>query len=646
MSLAFTAPARSGTARHEQRSSHGPQRDASAGRGRNLASDLAFLPGLGVGPQDLLDAEQEAQRIGVFAHEALLAAGVLSEEAYYRALARRIGARFTLTPERLGPAPTTPGALAAGMAHIPEADVMVLAPRGRALIGLLDVHMHAHAFRSRFVVTTPRCFAGWCREADSAAIAARASHELGRADPMLTAMAVPSRETARGLGAIALAVAGCLALGGTAWLVLSLLVAAFMFGSVALRLSVAWEALFCGEAGIPDLPDHELPRYTIVVPLYREADVVLRVLRALDRLDYPRARLDIKILVERDDPETLAALEAAAPGPVYDIIVAPDGAPRTKPRALNIGMAFATGNLLVVYDAEDEPAPMQLRQAAAMFAAAGPELACVQGRLAIDNARDSWLAALFALEYAALFDVINPGLASLRLPILLGGTSNHFRISALRALHGWDAWNVTEDADMGIRLARRSFRVAALSSTTDEEAPARLRPWLSQRRRWMKGWMQTLIVHLRDPRRLFRDLGPLRATSVILLLVNGLLGPLAGPLYAVAFLHDALFGALLNPQTIADIVASTLWCSIAVLGSIAMLMPLLIGAQRRRLRRLLPRLIALPVYHALLSLAAVLAAGDLLRRPHHWAKTPHGLARTSLRERGRPALVDLAGPAP
>jgi cellulose synthase/poly-beta-1,6-N-acetylglucosamine synthase-like glycosyltransferase len=195
------------------------------------------------------------------------------------------------------------------------------------------------------------------------------------------------------------------------------------------------------------------------------------------------------LVIERDDQETLAALAALRLPPRYDVIVVPRGAPRTKPRALNVALAAARGELVVVYDAEDEPAPDQLRLAAARFADE-PGLDALQARLTIANPADSWLSELFAIEYAALFDLLNPGLAALDLPVALGGTSNHFRIRVLRRVGGWDAWNVTEDIDLGIRLARFGARVGALASDTAEEAPNELANWFRQRVRWQKGWMR------------------------------------------------------------------------------------------------------------------------------------------------------------
>jgi glycosyltransferase XagB len=208
------------------------------------------------------------------------------------------------------------------------------------------------------------------------------------------------------------------------------------------------------------------------------------------RLRHNTAKLDIKLVIEHDDRATCRAIQALKLPAIYETVVAPKGWPRTKPRALNIALPQLRGELAVVYDAEDIPAPSQLREAAERFLRAPRKLACLQARLAIDNSEDSWLTRLFAIEYAMLFDVLNPGYAGLGLPVPLGGSSNHFRTEVLRDVCGWDAWNVTEDADLGLRLARFGYRVGILSSTTQEEAPARLDAWLKQRRRWSKGWMR------------------------------------------------------------------------------------------------------------------------------------------------------------
>ena len=611
--------------------SHAALRDASFPRVPALPADLAILKHLALSPDLLVKIAAKARRQGVAAHEVLLAEESVGPEDYYRCLAQAVNLPFVWNPGELGPAIAEPSALRAGIAHAASGPP-VMAPQGQALLGLLDLQSTRKLpTGARMVITTPGRFAHWVRAACGPSIAERASHDLGRADPSLSAARVPSRRAAAALALLlAFAAVGLLA-GGLAWLLVTSFVCVILCGAIFTRLLATIGGCLGMQSEAPDLPDHELPRYTILVPLYKEAPVVGRLLEALDRLDYPRAKLDIKLLIEADDHETREAIERLAPRPIHDVVIAPPGQPRTKPRALNIGLACARGELLTVYDAEDDPEPLQLRRATAAFAQAPPSLACLQCPLAIDNARDSWLAGLFALDYASLFEVLDPGLARLRLPIPLGGTSNHFRVEALRRLQGWDAWNVTEDADMGVRLARRGYGVATLDAPTWEEAPATLAPWLAQRRRWMKGWMQTLIVHLRQPRRLVRELGVTRAAALVAMLAGGVLGPLVGPLYVALFIYDGVWGSLFTPATMQEALASALWCLIATVGGLAMIAPMVIGARRRKLMRLLTLLPLLPAYNVLLGLAAAMALVDLFRRPHHWAKTTHGLARSSLR---------------
>jgi glycosyltransferase XagB len=311
------------------------------------------------------------------------------------------------------------------------------------------------------------------------------------------------------------------------------------------------------------------------------------------------------------------------------VIVAPAGLPRTKPRALNIALPLARGAFTVVYDAEDIPDPDQLRMAVAMFAGSTPRVACLQARLVIDNTADSWVARLFAVEYATLFDVINPGLAALDCPVPLGGTSNHFRTSALRNILGWDAWNVTEDADIGIRLARLGYRVADLPSTTLEEAPVTLGAWMRQRSRWMKGYVQTCITHSRTPVLAWRELGFWRFGAGVTLTFGTVLSALGYPIFALVCLAGIGTGGLLSAKT----AWAALWSAgsllLFVLGLAAMIIPAVIGLKRRRALQLLIWVPALPVYYLLVSAAAWRAIWDLVRNPFRWHKTSHGLARTS-----------------
>ena len=242
----------------------------------------------------------------------------------------------------------------------------------------------------------------------------------------------------------------------------------------------------------PGVSENALPVYTIIAALYQEASSVDGLLSAIERLDYPREKLDVILAVEADDSETLSTIAARRNRLPVTVIPVPDIGPRTKPKALNVALPFARGAFTVVYDAEDRPEPGQLHCALQAFRDGGADLACVQARLCIDNTADSLLARYFTAEYAAQFDVFLPGLSAMQLPLPLGGSSNHFHTATLRRIGGWDAYNVTEDADLGMRLARFGYRADIIDSTTYEEAPANAGPWLRQRTRWFKGWMQPL----------------------------------------------------------------------------------------------------------------------------------------------------------
>lgn len=247
------------------------------------------------------------------------------------------------------------------------------------------------------------------------------------------------------------------------------------------------------------IPDDALPTYTILVPLYKEANVVGGIVRALGALGYPPEKLDVKLLIEEDDAETAAACTAAQLPSYCEVVTVPQGTPRTKPRACNVGLASAKGEYLVIYDAEDRPEPDQLRKAVAAFARLPGHAACLQCKLNYYNADQNVLTRFFTLEYTVWFDLFLPGLHAVKAPIPLGGTSNHFRIEALRRLSGWDPFNVTEDCDLGIRLARQGYRTMVLDSTTWEEANSRLWNWIRQRSRWVKGYVQTHWVYTREP---------------------------------------------------------------------------------------------------------------------------------------------------
>nr|WP_280890332.1 glycosyltransferase family 2 protein [Jiella mangrovi] len=369
-----------------------------------------------------------------------------------------------------------------------------------------------------------------------------------------------------------------------------------------------------------------VPIYSILVALHKETAMVPKLVAALDGLEWPKTRLDIKLVCEADDEETISAVARAIEGrPHFSLVLVPPGEPRTKPKALNHALPLAFGEFLVLYDAEDEPDPGQLREAYLRFRTGPPNLACLQAPLIVTNGEGNWLAALFALEYAALFRRLLPWLARQGLPLALGGTSNHFVRADLVAVGGWDSHNVTEDADLGIRLHRAGYRVGTLTRPTFEHAPELWRVWVRQRTRWMKGWFITYLLHMREPRRLSKDLGAKTMVAFQLLFLGMLISAFAHPILlaviigqlgaiAFGFLHFRDLAALTFVDLFNVATAYTLFVVLSSSG--------LTPAELKPLRR---RYVLLPAYWVLLAVATTRALIQLLTAPHKWEKTPHGL---------------------
>lgn len=597
---------------------------------------IGFLVDFDVDPGVLRDATERAKQDQCRPEAALLASGKIGADFYYRALASNLGLHFVAGEIELGPGARFPQSLSVGFAPLAVADDYgegwLFAPAGNRLDQLLELKKRKILPRNRFAITTPENLRRllFQQKGDEIAEAAAGILPAWRGDLSARSQATLLQKILVGL--FFLLGLCALGLGDIYWLTLSLIAGSVLAGAIVVRIFAAAASVEPFRTPhLAQINEDDLPVYTIVVALYHEAGVVPALIDALDRLDYPRTKLDIKLVTECDDEETRTALAILDLPSHYQVITMPGGVPRTKPRALNVALPIARGELICIFDAEDIPDVQQLRDAAALFSSAEPDVGCLQARLAIDNSRDSWLTRMFALEYAALFDVINPGLAAMAMPIPLGGTSNHFRTGTLKLLRGWDAWNVTEDIDLGLRLARFGFRVLALNSTTAEEAPVTLGLWMRQRRRWFKGWMQTALVHLRRPRRVWSEMGFLPATVATLHVGGTLFGSMFGPAFAIVACADLLWGDLLYPQTRLGLIASTCWCFVFIAGAAAAFWPLLLGMKRRGLFALSGWLLTMPFYWLLLTLAAWWALLDLLRNPFHWHKTEHGLARTSRR---------------
>jgi len=433
----------------------------------------------------------------------------------------------------------------------------------------------------------------------------------------------------RALVGAAILLAGGLALAPEPTLIALLALLAFPFLCVVILRGIAlWQLRFppprVSAPLITGASDAALPLYTVLVPLFREAGVVPQLVASLRALHYPASRLEIMLIVEEVDQETKAALEAAALDPHMQIVVVPDGQPRTKPRATQYAMQSAKGEYVVVYDAEDAPEPDQLRRALAGLKAGGERLGCLQAQLNIDNSDVGWFTRQFTIEYTALFDCILPALERMHLPVPLGGTSNHFPRRVLDAVGGWDPYNVTEDADLGMRLARQGWHVGVIASTTWEEAPQTFRVWKGQRTRWLKGWMQTYLVHMRQPRRLWHELGARRFIGFQVLMGGMILSVLVHPWFYLLIAFDLwearmlsipenVFGQWLLGIGIFNLIAG--YVSAIALGTVA-------AARRGRLR-LAAHALMMPAYWLAISFAAHRALFQLVWAPFYWEKTEH-----------------------
>ncbi len=377
-------------------------------------------------------------------------------------------------------------------------------------------------------------------------------------------------------------------------------------------------------AELAALDDADLPVYTILVPLYREASVLPILLHGLQRLDYPLAKLDVKLLLEGDDTETLEAVAATSlPACVHPVVV-PAALPRGKPKACNYGLIHARGEYVVIYDAEDVPDPDQLKKVVVGFRKAGPEVVCLQAKLNYYNSGQNVLTNWFTSEYSMWFDLFLPGLDASGAPVPLGGTSNHFAAQHLREVGAWDPYNVTEDADLGIRLFRRGWRAAVIDSTTLEEANSQVYNWIRQRSRWVKGYIQTYLVHMRHPLQLWRALGP-KAFFSFTMVVGGtpfgfLVNPIFWSLTALWFLAHAGFIRSLYPAPVFYLGMASL-----LVGNIAFILLNVAGCLRRGYYGMVKYALVSPLYWALMSVAAWKGFLQLFTNPFYWEKTVHGL---------------------
>ncbi len=411
-----------------------------------------------------------------------------------------------------------------------------------------------------------------------------------------------------------------------------------LYKFLLVRLSITRHAeIRISDAEAAALPADGLPVYSVLVPLYQEPESLAQVVAALQAMDYPADKLDVQLLLEEDDVPTREAAATLALPPGFRVTVVPTSFPRTKPKACNVGLDLARGHYLVIFDAEDRPEPDQLRKAVAAFRRAAPDVVCIQCKLGFYNPRQNLLTRWFAAEYAAWFDLSLPGLSALRAIIPLGGTSNHFLTHRLRELRGWDAYNVTEDCDLGIRIYRRGFSSQMLNSTTWEEACGSLPFWIRQRTRWIKGYIQTYLVHMRKPQRLWADLGFLNFLH-FQLLVGGivfcfLINPLFWFMAVLWFAFRLEVLTHLYPGLVFILSAFCLFAGNFVFAYISA-----VGCYRRGYFDLVKYALLAPLYWLMMSYSGWRAFGQFFSNPFHWEKTQHGLFKP-------PAAPTPAAPA-
>lgn len=395
---------------------------------------------------------------------------------------------------------------------------------------------------------------------------------------------------------------------------------------------------------LKSLDEKSLPVYTILVPVYHESHVLPQVMKNIYRMDYPKDKLDVKILIEEKDTETLheaknlglfgkptkglEGLESVKYREfleVFEPVIIPKADIMTKPRACNYGLIRAIGEYCVIYDAEDNPDPDQLKKSAAAFSSSKENVACLQSRLNFYNAKENLLTRWFSIEYSYWYDYYLEGLDQVGAPIPLGGTSNHFRTKQLRDLGSWDPYNVTEDADLGIRISRRNLKTAMIDSHTYEEAPTRLRSWIKQRSRWYKGHLQTYLVHMRHPRKLREEMGVKKFLYFQLTFGGAIFMPLINPMLWLVTLITAIFPGTFHSLFSYPVQQICIFNLIA--GNMFFILMYAVACVREKKYSYVPLSILMPIYWILISIGAWRGLTQLIRKPFYWEKTDHGISK-------------------
>ena len=406
--------------------------------------------------------------------------------------------------------------------------------------------------------------------------------------------------------------------------------------------------------------DDDLPIYTILVPLFREENTIRKLTDAIKNLNYPKSKLDVKLIVESDDEITINAIKEQKCERIFQIIKVPYSLPQTKPKACNYALRFAKGDYVTIYDAEDVPDPDQLKKVLRVFENSSSDLVCVQAKLNYFNIKENILSRLFAVEYSTLFDFLLFGLEAMKIPIPLGGTSNHFRMNILRELYAWDPYNVTEDADLGIRIAQKGWRCKVINSLTLEEAPVKFGSWIRQRSRWIKGHLQTYFVHMRNPIDLYKKVGVVGFFGVQFFLGAPALIFLISPimwfvylLFVLGFISvpenmpawfdmvidysEAMFFVGIALQIFYAVVAISINQKFCDGEDFSYNNKKVLDKNGRAIyekdfmwKNMMVYSLLFPIYWVLHSIASFKSVWQLITKPYYWEKTEHGVTKVSI----------------
>ncbi len=378
---------------------------------------------------------------------------------------------------------------------------------------------------------------------------------------------------------------------------------------------------------IERLNDNLLPKYTILCPLYKEWDILPQFINGLNDLDYPKDKLQVMLLLEEDDQETINKAKSTVLPSYFEVVVVPHSLPKTKPKALNYGITRSTGEYVVVYDAEDVPETDQLKKVLLGFQKAGNKTKCIQAKLNFYNPHQNILTRIFSAEYSLWFDLVLTGLQSIHAPIPLGGTSNHFRLKDIHDLQGWDAFNVTEDCDLGMRLVKKGYRTAIVNSTTYEEANSEMMNWFWQRTRWVKGYIQTYLVHMRRPHELVQHWKEPHVITFQLIVGGKVASMLINPIMWILTITYFIFRAQIGTQIESFFPPAVFYMGLfsLVFGNFLYLYYYMIGCAKREQYELIKYVFFVPIYWLMMSAAAYVSIYKLIVAPHHWSKTKHGL---------------------